>query len=183
MPLGPRFSSHAYAAGLERKPLNWRFRTCRPSRTRICIKWKLFRDVAFMDTVPVHLESFSNSIISIPKIDGRLRGSWKVASRILPRVYFPKVSDSYKALCFRCYEAHIPYTMQFFKDYILSGFAYVDIGDGKLQFRHLPKGSQSNEKNASVFSRYQHGPSVYCIESGRPCYLSKANQLRRGTRH
>ncbi len=40
-------------------------------------------------------------------------------------------------LKFRCYEAHIPYTMQVFKDYNLSGLNYCKIGDAK--FRSIPK--------------------------------------------
>ena len=39
-------------------------------------------------------------------------------------------------LKFRCYEAHIPYTMQVFKDYNLSGLNYCKIGDAK--FRGMP---------------------------------------------
>jgi hypothetical protein len=33
-----------------------------------------------------------------------------------------------KLLQFHCYEAHIPYTMQFFKDYNLAGLSYVHVG-------------------------------------------------------
>jgi hypothetical protein len=39
-------------------------------------------------------------------------------------------------LKFRCYEAHIPYTMQVFKDYNLSGMNYCKIADAK--FRSMP---------------------------------------------
>lgn len=36
-------------------------------------------------------------------------------------------------LKFRCYEAHIPYTMQFFKDYNLSGMSWINIGDCRFR--------------------------------------------------
>ena len=35
-------------------------------------------------------------------------------------------------LQFNCYEAHIPYTMQFFKDYNLAGMAYIHIRKGRI---------------------------------------------------
>ena len=34
---------------------------------------------------------------------------------------------------FRCYEAHIPYTMQFFKDWNLAGMSNIKIGDGRFR--------------------------------------------------
>ena len=41
-------------------------------------------------------------------------------------------------LSFHCYEAHIPYTMQFFKDYNLAGLSYIHCSH--VQLRHpLPK--------------------------------------------
>jgi hypothetical protein len=43
-----------------------------------------------------------------------------------------------ETLSFHCYEAHIPYTMQFFKDYNLAGMRYIHIG--KTKFRQpLPR--------------------------------------------
>ena len=49
----------------------------------------------------------------------------------------PVDGDDIAPLKFRCYEAHIPYTMQVFKDYNLSGLNYCKIGDAK--FRGIPK--------------------------------------------
>ena len=49
----------------------------------------------------------------------------------------PSDGDGTAPLKFRCYEAHIPYTMQVFKDYNLSGLNYCKIGDAK--FRSVPK--------------------------------------------
>lgn len=46
--------------------------------------------------------------------------------------------DMTEALSFHCYEAHIPYTMQFFKDWNLAGMAYIHLSGAK--FRHaLPR--------------------------------------------
>jgi hypothetical protein len=46
--------------------------------------------------------------------------------------------DDVRPLKFRCYEAHIPYTMQVFKDYNLAGLKYVNVGD--VRFREpLPR--------------------------------------------
>jgi hypothetical protein len=45
------------------------------------------------------------------------------------------------ALVFSCYEAHIPYTMQFFKDYNLAGMSYIHIsgsnGEQQQQQQHV----------------------------------------------
>jgi len=38
-----------------------------------------------------------------------------------------------KRLCFRCYEAHVPYTMQVFKDWNLAGMKAVKINGGKFR--------------------------------------------------
>jgi hypothetical protein len=47
-------------------------------------------------------------------------------------------ADDVRPLKFRCYEAHIPYTMQVFKDYNLAGLKYVNVGD--VRFRQsLPR--------------------------------------------
>jgi len=72
----------------------------------------------------------------------------------LPEIYFPdldqydyerKPEDTTDALQFHCFEAHIPYTMQFFKDYNLAGLLYVHVAEG--QFRSpLPKGARCQSK-------------------------------------
>jgi len=41
--------------------------------------------------------------------------------------------DVVEPLKFQCYEAHIPYTMQFFKDWNLSGMAYIHLSGGKFR--------------------------------------------------
>jgi hypothetical protein len=55
-------------------------------------------------------------------------------------------ADDILPLKFRCYEAHIPYTMQVFKDYNLAGLKYVNVGD--VRFRQpLPKGLRRRTKD------------------------------------
>jgi hypothetical protein len=46
----------------------------------------------------------------------------------------PDVKATMPILQFHCFEAHIPYTMQFFKDYNLAGAAYIHLND-TVQFR------------------------------------------------
>ena len=54
-------------------------------------------------------------------------------------------TENVRPLKFRCYEAHIPYTMQVFKDYNLAGLKYVNVGD--IRFRQpLPKGLRKRTK-------------------------------------
>jgi hypothetical protein len=45
-----------------------------------------------------------------------------------------------ETLSFHCYEAHIPYTMQFFKDWNLAGMSYIHLQKGKVRAK-LPVGS------------------------------------------
>jgi hypothetical protein len=49
----------------------------------------------------------------------------------------PVVDDDSALLRFHCYEAHIPYTMQFFKDYNLAGLSYIHLQNPR--FRHVPR--------------------------------------------
>ena len=51
----------------------------------------------------------------------------------------PDMDDAvHDLLQFNCYEAHIPYTMQFFKDHNLAGMAYIHIRKGRIR-GSLPK--------------------------------------------
>eukprot|EP00804_Cyclotella_cryptica_P015105 CCRYP_000678-RA/>CCRYP_000678-RA protein AED:0.04 eAED:0.04 QI:194/1/1/1/0.90/0.83/12/2203/2174 len=53
--------------------------------------------------------------------------------------------EDVRSLKFRCYEAHIPYTMQVFKDYNLAGLKYVNVGH--VRFRGpLPRGLRKRTK-------------------------------------
>lgn len=53
--------------------------------------------------------------------------------------------DDVRPLKFRCYEAHIPYTMQVFKDLNLAGLKYVNVGD--VRFRDpLPRSLRKRTK-------------------------------------
>ena len=63
--------------------------------------------------------------------------------------------DDIRPLKFRCYEAHIPYTMQVFKDCNLAGMKYIKVGEARFR-NPLPKSlrkrtkeefSTSNEEN------------------------------------
>jgi hypothetical protein len=42
-------------------------------------------------------------------------------------------NDDVNPLKFRCYEAHIPYTMQFFKDYNLAGMKYIKVKEARFR--------------------------------------------------
>ncbi len=54
--------------------------------------------------------------------------------------------DAVKPLKFRCYEAHIPYTMQVFKDYNMAGMKYIKVGE--VRFRNpLPRGLRKRTKD------------------------------------
>ncbi|KAL7565302.1 hypothetical protein ACA910_014590 [Epithemia clementina (nom. ined.)] len=44
-----------------------------------------------------------------------------------------------EALQFHCYEAHIPYTMQFFKDWNLAGMSYIHVGQRAFFRQPLPE--------------------------------------------
>jgi len=59
-------------------------------------------------------------------------------------------------LKFRCYEAHIPYTMQVFKDLNLSGMSYVKIRSGMFR-QSLPK----KERVRTVRSSFLHGDDLF----------------------
>ena len=66
-------------------------------------------------------------------------------------------------LKFRCYEAHIPYTMQVFKDYNLSGMSYVKVADGRFR-QTLPKQEKQRSKGQS---RRNHSEALF-LESTVP---------------
>ena len=56
-----------------------------------------------------------------------------------------------RPLKFRCYEAHIPYTMQVFKDYNLAGLKYVNVGD--VRFRQPLPGSVRKRTKADFLRK------------------------------
>lgn len=75
--------------------------------------------------------------------DPKLR--WKVKMVLergfqVPLSFFPdpiqydrEDEDDAEVLRFHCYEAHIPYTMQFFKDWNLAGMAYLQVQRGLIR--------------------------------------------------
>lgn len=93
----------------------------------------------------------------------------------MPLEYHPDTVDGshstetdLEVLKFRCYEAHIPYTMQFFKDYNLAGMAWMHLND--VRFRTpLPKVARSRKINARN-NQYKNGitkdtvPDQFCWE-------------------
>jgi hypothetical protein len=70
-----------------------------------------------------------------------------------PTLYDRPMEPPGDALKFNCYEAHIPYTMQFFKDKNLAGMSYIHIADGrlrgKLPERHFNKRYHRSSDNIS----------------------------------
>lgn len=58
-----------------------------------------------------------------------------------------------RPLKFRCYEAHIPYTMQFFKDCNLAGMKYIKVGEARFR-NPLPKSLRKRTKEE--FSTANH---------------------------
>lgn len=59
--------------------------------------------------------------------------------------------DENPVLAFHCFEAHIPYTMQFFKDWNLSGMSYIHLDS--CQFREpLPNKGEADDVDAMFLS-------------------------------
>ena len=82
----------------------------------------------------------------------------------------PIVPDESALLRFHCYEAHIPYTMQFFKDYNLAGLSYIHAQNPK--FRSLPK------QRRQTFAMYEESPvdpKALFLESNASQYLWPAS--------
>ncbi len=66
----------------------------------------------------------------------------------------PTMDDTITDLLqFNCYEAHIPYTMQFFKDHNLAGMAYIHIRKGRIR-GSLPK--QYYPRNKELYTNYDY---------------------------
>jgi hypothetical protein len=80
--------------------------------------------------------------LRVEYFDPKLR--WKVKMLLergleVPRSYHPdpkqydRDDPDEDLLKFHCYEAHIPYTMQFFKDWNLAGMSYIHLNNVKLR--------------------------------------------------
>ena len=65
-----------------------------------------------------------------------------------------------EALQFHCYEAHIPYTMQFFKDWNLAGMSYIHVG--QALFRHpLPDALRDNKIDPNIEGSYKNNERTH----------------------
>ena len=74
----------------------------------------------------------------------------------------PVEETSLEPLTFHCYEAHIPYTMQFFKDYNLAGMSYIHLSEAKFR-QSLPKTAKRRiESDGDV------PPEALFLESNTP---------------
>lgn len=61
-----------------------------------------------------------------------------------------------RPLKFRCYEAHIPYTMQVFKDYNLAGMKYIKVGSARFR-NPLPRTLRKRTREEfSIASKNDH---------------------------
>ena len=72
----------------------------------------------------------------------------------------PTMDDTWNDLLqFNCYEAHIPYTMQFFKDHNLAGMAYVHIRQGRIR-GSLPKKYYPPSNELDTNHRYHQDEDI-----------------------
>merc|ERR1712161_100479 len=60
----------------------------------------------------------------------------------------PAIDETHGLLRFNCYEAHTPYTMQFFKDYNLTGMSFINIRKGRIRGK-LPNRYSKSDENFS----------------------------------
>ena len=77
----------------------------------------------------------------------------------------PKEEDA-GLLRFHCYEAHIPYTMQFFKDYNLAGLSYIHLQNPR--FRCLPR---KRRQSYALYEEEQVENHAMFLESNASQYL------------
>lgn len=94
-----------------------------------------------------HLKCSNNKEYYDPKVRWKIKLSMERGLQ-LPRRFHPDLrrydriptmdGTANELLQFNCYEAHIPYTMQFFKDHNLAGMAYIHIRKGRIR-GSLPK--------------------------------------------
>jgi len=73
-----------------------------------------------------------------------------------------------EALQFHCYEAHIPYTMQFFKDWNLAGMSHVHCRAAGVQFRSAMPRSARHQWTTSHSSKTALTTDSLFLESNTP---------------
>lgn len=111
--------------------------------------------------------------------DPKLR--WKVKMMLerglqVPLSYYPDPGqydrsdeENDDVLRFNCYEAHIPYTMQFFKDFNLAGMSYVHVQQGKI--RPSLRESCFAKYRAAPFEKSKDAPAVFLRSNTPPEYI------------
>jgi hypothetical protein len=67
--------------------------------------------------------------------------------------YDNHLDETHNLLKFHCFEAHIPYTMQFFKDYNLAGMTYLHVSEPTSITKKCQEGSKDNG-----VEYYENGP-------------------------
>ena len=77
-----------------------------------------------------------------------------------PAQYDREVTNEHPdVLRFNCYEAHVPYSMQFFKDWNLAGMSYLHVQQGKI--RSALRESLIVKYRVEPFDRDRDGPAVF----------------------
>ena len=93
-----------------------------------------------------------------------------------PAQYDRDVTDENPdVLRFNCYEAHIPYSMQFFKDWNLAGMSYLHVQQGKIRsalresliVKYRAEPFDSDRDSPAVFLRF-NTPTKYVWSSQEP---------------
>lgn len=79
----------------------------------------------------------------------------------------PNMDDNLK---FHCYEAHIPYTMQFFKDWNLAGMSYIHISKGKIRGKLADKFINTRSHKIITSNEEETSHSVFLRSNTPKCF-------------
>jgi hypothetical protein len=84
--------------------------------------------------------------------------------------------DDEALLRFHCYEAHIPYSVQFFKDYNLAGMSYLHLAKEGVKFRHaLPRRVQHRWDATTKNDTTTQHPQQDTVDTKSLCYFLESN--------